>query len=101
MIGIGFKDGELRIKVKKANGLITSGLVLENTTNQNQYFILIANKGDYKLAPAVGVGISDMLNDHDFLFWEREIALQMKLDGQKVKTVKVRDNKFSLDASYS
>jgi len=54
------------LDIKTENGRITQGICLGETTPQNQAFILVAHKGDFKENPMLGVGIGDIVNDHDF-----------------------------------
>lgn len=88
--------------LKDADGKIVAGLTLGNTLYQNQALILIAQPGEIKSNPLIGVGIENMLNDHDFLGWRRTIRLQMELDGQVVtKIVLGKNQKLEIDAKYS
>jgi hypothetical protein len=84
-----------------ANGLISGGLSVGNVTYQNQYFLLMAQKGEYKLSPTIGVGIGDMVLDEDILYWRTEIANQLRQDGQQVKRIHITDQKVEIDASYN
>lgn len=83
-----------------ANGLISGGLSIGDVTYQNQYYLLMAQKGEYKLNPTIGVGIGDMVLDEDILYWRTEIANQLRQDGQSVKRIHITTNKVEIDASY-
>lgn len=87
---------------RDALGMIAQGLAVGVTTYQNQALILQASKGEFKEFPTLGVGISDMANDHETVGWRREIALQLESDGMKVKAVDLdlRNNKLTIDAEY-
>lgn len=102
MIGIQLtEDYDLDVKVERdAQGRIASGMVLAETTAQNQALILQCHKGEIKESPAVGVGIEDMLLDHDPLRWRTRIREQLEIDGQKVDEVKVTNQGISIKASY-
>lgn len=95
--------GDLQIAIQRdAAGLIAQGLEVGTTTFQNQALILQASKGEFKEYPTLGVGISDILGDNEATGWKREIALQLKADGMKVKTVELdlKNNKLTIDAEY-
>lgn len=89
------------LPVRDTSGKIISGLQVGNTLYQNQALILILHPGALKLAPTVGVGISDILQSNDFPFWRRKIKLQMEADGQRVTAVSFSlSQKLTIDAHY-
>ncbi len=95
--------GDLLVAAQRdATGMIAQGLEIGTTTFQNQALILQASKGEFKEYPTLGVGISDILGDDEMTGWKREIALQLKTDGMKVKTVDLdlKNNKLTIDAEY-
>lgn len=95
--------GDLLVAAQRdATGMIAQGLEIGTTTFQNQALILQAFKGEFKEYPTLGVGISDILGDDEMTGWKREIALQLKTDGMKVKTVDLdlKNNKLTIDAEY-
>lgn len=95
--------GDLLVATQRdAAGVIAQGLEIGTTTFQNQALILQAAKGEFKEYPTLGVGISDILGDNEATGWKREIALQLKADGMKVKTVELdlKNNKLTIDAEY-
>ena len=96
-------DYDLQVSVvKDANGKIVNGLVLGNTLYQNQAVILQAQPGEIKELPVLGVAISDVVLDNDFLSWRRRIRRHMELDGQTVNEVKFDLNKnLVIDAGYN
>ncbi len=84
-----------------AAGQIVSGLQVGNTLYQNQALILMLRPGALKLAPTVGVGISDVLMTTDFALWRRKIKLQMEADSQRVASVSFSlSQKLTIDANY-
>lgn len=92
---------DLSIRVKRdTSGRVTNGLVIDDTLAQNQALIISAHKGEFKESPVVGVGISDMLLDHDPLAWRTEIREQLEIDGQTVGNVKVTTSGITVDARY-
>lgn len=92
---------DIQIRVKRdVSGRITSGLVVGDILAQNQALIINAHKGEFKESPIVGVGISDMLLDHDALAWRTEIREQLEIDGQTVDDVKITTSEITVDAHY-
>lgn len=67
---------------------------------QNQTLILLLHKGEVKETPYTGVGIADMLLDHDPLLWRTEIKEQLVLDRQSVSSVSITTGGIAIDASY-
>ena len=101
MNGIQIKDYDVTVAVRKdAAGKIVEGLVVGDILRQNQALILVLHKGELKSDPSVGVGLSDMLLDHDLLTWKREIREQMELDGQTVGNVSIDNDKIVIDSEY-
>ena len=81
--------------------LIENGtLTLGETTPQNQAVILDAHKGEIKEYPLLGVGLSDIVNDHDFNAWKREITEQLELDGQRIEKLELSESVLTLTAVY-
>lgn len=101
MNGIQIKDYDVTVAVRKdAAGKIAEGLVVGDILRQNQALILVLHKGELKSDPSVGVGLSDMLLDHDLMTWKREIREQMELDGQTVGNVSIDNDKIVIDSEY-
>lgn len=75
-------------------------LAIGETTRQNQALILLLHKGELKENPAVGVGISDMLLDHDPLHWRQAIREQLEMDGQVVSSIRITNHGITIDAEY-
>jgi hypothetical protein len=105
MKGIGIqltKEFDLRIDlVHDANGLIVSGLVIGDVTAQNQAAILVAHKGEFKEHPMTGVGLNDIINDDNAMFWENEIAEQLNSDGQRIARLSLDEKGLILEAGYN
>jgi hypothetical protein len=94
-------DYDFSIKIKKdKSGKIASGLIVGDVTHQNQALILLAQKGEIKESPTVGVGINDICNDSDFRLWKREITEQIEGDGQQIKKLTVNEKGLFLEAKY-
>lgn len=75
-------------------------MVLGETTPQNQALILLAHKGEFKEHPLMGVGLPDIVNDHDFNAWKREITEQLEADGQRIDKLELNADGLTLEAVY-
>lgn len=93
---------DLRIKVKRgASGLIEQGIMVGDTMNQNQALMLIANPGEFKNNPTIGVAIDELLLDNDFLRFRHRIRVHFEKDGLTVRNVQLENGKpLVIDASY-
>ncbi len=87
------EDGDLLIK----NGDIVIGY----SDNQHQEDIILANKGEYKETPEIGVGIFQMLSDDNPMGVLIEIKKNLQYDGMNVRNVKFEENgKITIDGEY-
>ena len=79
------------------------GMVIGDTTLQNQYLILVAQKGEFKEYPTLGVGISDMLGDDDPLEWKKRIREEFAKDDLKVNKIdlNLHSGEINIDAKYN
>lgn len=95
-------DGDLMVNpVWSSNGILLSGLTVDNSTYQNQYIILMAHPGELKEHPVLGVGISDITNDNDTAGWSSNIKRQLEKDGMKVQKVTFdRNLNLEIEAGY-
>ena len=101
MNGIRTQDFDIKIDIKKGlDGKITSGPEVGDILRQNQALILVMHKGELKENPSVGVGISDIINDHQLDKWRAEIREQLEMDGQKVNSVKLDNYGLTIEAEY-
>ena len=81
------ETGDLQIKVKRgADGKIKSGLTVGDITQQNQRIILLAEKGEIKEAPLLGVGTQSFIDDDSPADFLREVRTNLRMDGQNVKS---------------
>lgn len=94
----GMQLDEMTNDIKIENGHIAIG----ETLPQNEFLLLLMNKGELKEDPLVGVGISDMLNDNDILGWKRKIRDGLKADGLTVEQISISsDGRIKkLEAKY-
>lgn len=87
--------------VLDASGKIVSGLVVGDTLQQNKALILIAQQGEFKFRPDIGVGIEDILLDNDYLKFRHKIREHFEKDGLKVTTLDLYANKpITIVADY-
>jgi len=78
------------------NGDLKSG----DATRQNQRYILVANKNDYKQSPTVGVAVLTALHDEGVNDLFREIRMEMVKDGMVVNDLSAKQGVVNLDAKY-
>jgi len=78
-------------------------MVIDDSTLQNQYLILLAQKGEFKEYPTLGVGISDMLGDDDVLEWKKRIREELAKDDMKVNKIdlNLQTGEINIDAHYN
>ncbi len=85
--------GDLHIKARRnAQGKIEDGLVIGDVTAQNQRTILLAEKGEIKEAPLLGVGAQQFIDDDDPVDFLREVRTNLRMDRQTVKQVGFNEN---------
>lgn len=96
----GFMD--LNIDVQRNDeGKITQGIVIGDILEQNKALILITHPGEWKTNPTLGVGLHNMLLDHNYLAFRHRIREQFSMDGLTVRTLDLYPNKpFRIDADY-
>ena len=97
------ETGDLQIDPRRNDqNVYVQGLQVGEVTIQNQAAILQAMKGELKEYPTLGVGITNIANDHETTGWAREITAQLKADGMRVNDVEVdiTNNKLTVDADY-
>lgn len=98
----GLQNIDLKIDVvRNVDGLIMQGLVVGDTMNQNQAMIIIANPGEFKFNPTVGVAINELVLDDDYLRFRHRIREHLIKDGMKVKNVNFYPNQpLEIEATY-
>ncbi|SDX12173.1 hypothetical protein [Flavobacterium degerlachei] len=107
--GIQLSDGnggleaiDLKIEVQRdGNGKIAKGLIIGNTLSQNQALLLIANPGEIKFVPTLGVAIVELTLDNDYLRFRHRIREHFSKDGLNVRAVELSQGKpLKIEASY-
>lgn len=81
-------------------GRIAGGLVVGPVLRQNQALLLTLHPGELKDNPTVGVGITNMLLDHNPLLWRSRIREQLEMDGQTVDRITITPTAVELEAKY-
>ena len=75
-------------------------LVIGDCENQNQYFILASNKGDFKDHPEIGAALQEMLNDENIDGFLLEAKRQLEYDGMRVDNITFQEGKLIIDGKY-
>ncbi|WP_027380277.1 hypothetical protein [Chryseobacterium daeguense] len=74
---------------------------LSESDDQHVQHILIANKGEFKKSPELGVGMELMLNSEDPMDFLIEAKKNLEHDGLKVKNISFTDQEtLNIDAKY-
>ena len=83
--------------------VVNGSMIVDDVTLQNQLFLLVAHKGEFKEYPTLGIGISDMVGDEDELEWKKRIREEFKKDDLKVSTIdlNLQTGKIEINAQYS
>jgi len=75
--------------------------LIDESTKQHQALILLANKGEFRQSPLVGVGVSLYLEDDRLGAMKSELQQQLYLDGMTVDELRIfNDGRVFIDASY-
>ncbi|MDD3079087.1 MAG: hypothetical protein PHH37_08285 [Paludibacter sp.] len=96
------ENNDLDIKVvRDADGKIVSGLQIGDVTRQNQRTIILAQKGEIKEAPTMGVGLASFIDNDDPSDLLREIRANLREDGQVISSCGFNDDgNLLIDAEY-
>jgi GH35 family endo-1,4-beta-xylanase len=88
-------DGELLFK--------DGDYAIEESTEQHMEALIIAEKGEYKATPLVGVGIKTFLND-DIVYSDdlkRAISEELETDGMTIEDLNINDiDNIKITAEY-
>ena len=90
------QDGNGQVDLELAGG----GMAVGEVTEQNQYLLLKTHAGEWKESPLVGVGIDDVVNDHDLERWERAISEALEGDGQMIEKLELTTERLTIIARY-
>lgn len=92
-------DFDIKV-VRDSEGKIVQGLYVGDTTKQNTAVILYMQPGELKEQPTVGVGINNMLLDHDFLLYKHRIRQQLSAEGMQINHLEVSSQNIEINAIY-
>ena len=74
------------------NGQMQTG----ETQAQEEYLVLVSQRGEWKEHPLVGVGVADMVGDEDLRYWKREIIDNLARVGIKIKGVSLKNGQLEI-----
>lgn len=95
------KTNDLNVQVQRdTESKIVQGFTVGDVTMQNALIILYMQPGELKSHPTVGVGINNMLLDHEFLLYKHKIRQQLVADGMRVKKVEINGQNVEIHANY-
>lgn len=77
-----------------------NGVSIGDTSQQNQYLILVSHPGEWKESPLVGVGIGDYVNDNETDFIRHSIREQFWMDGITIEKMTVKPGDVKITAAY-
>ena len=77
-------------------GVSGGSLTVGDTQAQEEYLVLMSQKGEWKEHPMVGVGIGDMVNDEDLRYWKREIMEGLQRVGINIKGVSLKNGQLEI-----
>lgn len=88
------------VVTRDASGNIIAGLQLGDVTNQNINTILKSQPGEVKESPTVGVGIDNILLDHDYLLYKHKVRQQLNAEGMQVNHLEINGQNIEINANY-
>ena len=77
-------------------GVSGGSLTVGDTQAQEEYLVLMSQKGEWKEHPMVGVGIGVMVNDEELRYWKREIMECLQRVGIKIKGVSLKNGQLEI-----
>lgn len=90
------------ILLDETNNLLIQNktLAIGDTLFQNQKLIIGAHKGEIKENPLLGVGITNFIDDEEPSELLREVRINLRMDGQKVKKSLFENGKLIIESKY-
>ena len=76
------------------------GVSIGDTSQQNQYLILVSHPGEWKENPLLGVGIGDYVNDNETDFIRHSIYENFRMDGIEIEKMTVKPGDVQIAAQY-
>lgn len=77
-----------------------NGVSIGDTSQQNQYLILVSHPGEWKESPLLGVGIGDYVNDNETDFIRHSIYENFRMDGIEIEKMTVNPGDIEIAAQY-
>ena len=100
MKGIQLDKLDVKISIQTLSDGKIQGLVVGDILAQNQAILLEAYPGEIKENPIMGVGIQDMVLDHNPILWRTKIRETLEMDNQVVNDIKLTTSSVIIDAEY-
>lgn len=95
------ESGDLDIQVTRdVEGKIAEGLCVADITKQNIKLILDMHPGELKEHPLLGVGISNILLDHDYLRYKHKIRHHLGVEGMQINHLEIKEQNIEINANY-
>lgn len=95
------ETGDVDILVARdTEGKIIQGLRIDDITTQNISLILNMQPGELKEHPTVGVGIENILMDHDYLEYKHKIRQQLSIEGMRINHLEINGQNIEINANY-
>lgn len=87
--------------IQNGNGMVDlelegGGLAVGETLYQEEWLVLMTQRGEWKEHPLVGAGVADMAGDEDMLYWNREITESLARVGIKIKGVSLSNGELKI-----
>jgi len=80
--------------------IVNGDFVIADATSQHQEHIIVAQKGEYKEFPEIGVGIENMVLDENPRKILTQIRRNFEYDGMKVNSLDFTEDSIIIDAPY-
>lgn len=86
------QDNGGSVDIELDGGTMATG----ETQAQEEYLVLVSQKGEWKEHPLVGVGVADMVGDEDLRYWKREIMDNLARVCIKIKGVSLKNGQLEI-----
>lgn len=72
-------------------------LVLSNIDEQICQFVMVANPGDFKESPILGMSVYNMLNGSADEFYKNDLKTQLKTQHLNAKAINISETEINID----
>lgn len=100
MKGIQLDKLDVKISMQTLADGKKQGLVVGDILAQNQAILLESYPGEIKANTTLGVGVADMLLDHNPILWRTKIREALEMDNQIVNKIKITTSGITISAEY-